>query len=124
MACTYPIYTKTDNAGGINRNRTGNSEANMKQDLHSKAMDHLFDAILCLKNKEECYQFFEDVCTINEIQAMAQRLEVAGLLRKGETYQTISKETGASTATISRVNRFINYGSDGYQLVWDRLGDE
>ena len=92
----------------------------MSKDLHSEAMDRLFEAILTLENKEECYQFFEDVCTINEVQAMAQRFEVAGLLRTKETYQAISKKTGASTATISRVNRFINYGNGGYQLVWDR----
>ncbi len=96
----------------------------MTKDFHSKSLEMLFDAILTLENKEECYRFFEDICTINEMQAMAQRFEVAGLLREKETYQNISKETGASTATISRVNRFINYGNGGYQLVWDRLDEK
>ena len=96
----------------------------MTKDFHSKSLEMLFDAILTLENKEECYRFFEDICTINEMQAMAQRFEVAGLLREKETYQNIFKETGASTATISRVNRFINYGNGGYQLVWDRLDEK
>lgn len=96
----------------------------MAKDLHSKSMDLLFEAVLTLQDKEECYRFFEDVCTINELQAMAQRFEVALLLREHETYQNISVETGASTATISRVNRSINYGTGGYELVLDRLDEK
>lgn len=87
-------------------------------------MDKLFEGILTLKSVEECYAFFEDVCTIKELLEMAQRFEVAGMLKKGESYAFISKETGASTATISRVNKCLSYGSDGYQTVLDRLCDE
>ncbi|HSH35819.1 YerC/YecD family TrpR-related protein, partial [Schnuerera sp.] len=71
---------------------------------------------------EECYRFFEDVCTIKEIQSIAQRLEVAKLLTLNNTYNEIEKKTGASTATISRINRSLNYGVDGYKIVFDRLG--
>ena len=77
----------------------------MNDKLKTKEVDHIFDAILTLKSKEECYKFFEDVCTINELLSMAQRYEVAKMLREGETYLNIAKATGASTATISRVNR-------------------
>ena len=86
----------------------------MNSKLKTKEVDHLFDAVLTLESKEECYKFFEDVCTINELLSMAQRYEVAKMLREGETYLNIAKATGASTATISRVNRSLNYGADGY----------
>ncbi len=84
--------------------------------------DGLFEAILSLENIEECYRFFEDICTVKEIQAISQRLEVVKLLVKNKTYHEIEKETGASTATISRINRALNYGSDGYKLILERLG--
>ena len=84
-------------------------------------MDKLFEAILSLKSSEECYRFFEDICTINELQAMAQRLEVAKMLNERKTYIEIAEATGASTATISRVNKSLNYGSDGYNLILERL---
>lgn len=84
-------------------------------------MDHLFEAILCLKDKEECYTFFEDVCTINEILSLSQRFEVAHMLREQKTYLDIAEKTGASTATISRVNRSLNYGNDGYDMVFARM---
>ena len=87
--------------------------------LHTKDVDALFEAILKLQTKEDCAKFFEDVCTIKELEDITQRLEVAKLLKKGLNYQTISKETGASTATISRVNKCLNYGSGGYSLVID-----
>ena len=93
----------------------------MNKKLHTEAVDHLFEAILCLKNKEECYTFFEDVCTINEILSLSQRFEVAAMLRSGKTYLEIAEKTGASTATISRVNRSLNYGNDGYDLVFGRM---
>ncbi len=93
----------------------------MKKDIHNREVDSLFEAILTLKTKEECYQFFEDVCTINEILSLSQRFEVASMLRDNETYLKISEKTGASTATISRVNRSLNYGNGGYQIVWDRM---
>ena len=77
--------------------------------------------ILMLKDKDECYRFFEDVCTVRELQSIAQRLEVAKLLRIRKTYNKIEQDTGASTATISRVNRTLHYGSDGYDIVLDAL---
>ncbi len=86
-----------------------------------KIIRQLFSAILTLDNIEEVYLFFDDLCTVNEIQSMAQRLEVAKMLRLGYTYSQIEKETGASTATISRVKRCFQYGTDGYQLVLDRI---
>lgn len=92
----------------------------MNGKLKTEAVDSLFKAILSLENLEECYQFFEDACTINEVMAIAQRYEVARMLRKKHTYLEIAEATGASTATISRVNRCLNYGSDGYNLVMDR----
>ena len=76
---------------------------------------------MLLETVEECYNFFEDICTVSEIKAMAQRLEVAKMLKAGHTYAEIAEKTGASTATISRVNRCFNYGADGYKLVLDRL---
>ena len=90
--------------------------------LKNDQVDAYFQAILQLKDIEECYRFFEDICTVKEIQSIAQRLEVAKLLRMNKTYNEIETETGASTATISRINRSLNYGSDGYNLVLDRLG--
>ena len=93
----------------------------MNKKLHSEAVDQLFEAILCLKNKEECYTFFEDVCTINEILSLSQRFEVAHMLRQQKTYLDIAEKTGASTATISRVNRSLNYGNDGYDMVFARM---
>ena len=76
---------------------------------------------MCLKNKEECYTFFEDVCTINELLSLSQRFEVAKMLMDKRTYLDISEKTGASTATISRVNRSLNYGNDGYEMVFARM---
>ena len=93
----------------------------MNKKIRTDAVDHLFDAILTLKNKEECYTFFEDVCTINELLSISQRFEVALMLRQGRTYLDISEDTGASTATISRVNRSLNYGNDGYDMALDRM---
>ena len=87
----------------------------MGKTIHTEAVDQLFDAILSLKNKEECYTFFEDVCTINELLSLSQRFEVAKMLRQKKTYLEISEKTGASTATISRVNRSLTYGNDGYE---------
>ena len=79
---------------------------------------------MCLKNKEECYTFFEDVCTINELLSLSQRFEVAKMLREKRTYLEISEKTGASTATISRVNRSLSYGNDGYEMVFERMEKE
>ena len=92
--------------------------------FQSEATDRLFDAVLSLRDREECYNFFEDVCTIKEVQDMAQRLEAARLLARGESYQRISEETGVSAATISRVSRCLNYGSGGYRTVIGRLRDK
>ena len=88
----------------------------MEQFLIEK-YDNLFKAILKLKSVEDCRKFFEDVCTIKEIEAVSQRLEVAELLSRGKNYQEISQKTGASTATISRVNKCLNYGAGGYGIV-------
>ena len=95
----------------------------MSKKLRKEAIDHLFDAILSLQNKEECYTFFEDVCTVNELLSLSQRFEVAKMLRDQKTYLDIAEKTGASTATISRVNRSLNYGNDGYDMVFSRLQD-
>lgn len=85
--------------------------------------DKLFEAILLLENADECYRFFEDICTVGEIKAMAQRLEVAKMLKDGLTYTDIVDKTGASTATISRVKRCLHYGADGYNLILKRLDE-
>lgn len=95
----------------------------MSKNVHTDAVNHLFDAILSLQNKEECYNFFEDVCTVNELLSLSQRYEVARMLRAQKTYLDIAEKTGASTATISRVNRSLNYGNDGYDMVFERLQD-
>ena len=96
----------------------------MNKKLRTEAVDFLFDAVLSLKDREECYPFFEDVCTINEILSLSQRFEVAKMLREQKTYLEIAEKTGASTATISRVNRSLNYGNDGYDMVFQRLEAE
>ena len=96
----------------------------MGKDLRTEAADRLFDAVLTLKSREECYRFFEDICTVNELQALSQRFEVAHMLRNHQTYMDIAETTGASTATISRVNRSLNYGHDGYDMVLKRLADK
>ena len=83
--------------------------------------DQLFQSVLCLETIDECYQFFEDLCTVGELKALAQRLEVARMLKAGCRYEDIVDTTGASTATISRVKRCLNYGADGYNIVFERL---
>ena len=88
----------------------------MSKKIRTTEVDHLFDAILCLKDKEEC--------TVNELLSISQRYEVAKMLREGKTYLEISHSTGASTATISRVNRSLNYGNDGYDMVLERVKDK
>ncbi len=93
----------------------------MNDKLKDKHMDDLFDAILTLKTREECYSLFEDLCTISEIKSLAQRFQVAILLAKGHTYSEIFDETGVSTATISRVKRCLDYGADGYRTVLSRM---
>ncbi|MFD1203538.1 MULTISPECIES: YerC/YecD family TrpR-related protein [Sporosarcina] len=92
--------------------------------IRGEQMDQLFKAILELKDLDECYTFFDDLCTMSELQSMAQRLEVAHALRLKKTYDRIQNETGASTATISRVRRCVDYGSGGYNTVLDRLYPE
>ncbi len=89
--------------------------------LRGKELDQLCEAVLSLKDKDEAYRFFDDLCTINEIQSLAQRLEVARMLREGNTYHKIETQTGASTATISRVKRCLNYGNDTYAMVLERV---
>lgn len=90
--------------------------------IKDEHVDELFEGFLKLENIEECYRFFEDICTIKEIKSMAQRLQVAKLLNENKTYNEIEEKTGASTATISRINRSLSYGADGYDLVLRKLG--
>ena len=94
----------------------------MSKKIRTEAVDYLFQRILSLEDKEECYTFFEDICTINELLSLSQRFEVAKMLREHKTYLEIAEKTGASTATISRVNRSLNYGNDGYDMVFERIG--
>ena len=89
--------------------------------VRNEQTDMLIDAVISLCDREDAYRFFEDLCTIPEIRSISQRLAVAALLRKGETYQKIVEETGASTATISRVNRALTYGADGYNRILNRM---
>ncbi len=96
----------------------------MNPKLKDELTDQLFDAVLHLRTPEECYQFFEDICTIGELKALAQRLEVARMLAAGHTYDDIVNRTGASTATISRVKRCLNYGADGYTIILERLSKD
>ncbi len=93
----------------------------MNEKLRDAHTDRLFEAILALKDQDECYSFFEDLCTVAEIKSLAQRLTVAILLRRGGTYSEICEATGVSTATISRVNRALEYGADGYKTVLSRI---
>lgn len=96
----------------------------MNSKLQDKNIDFLFEAILKLESMEECYQFFEDLCTVPELKAMSQRLAVAKMLSQKRVYSEIVSETGASTATISRVNRSLIYGCDGYALVFGRMDEK
>jgi TrpR-related protein YerC/YecD len=89
--------------------------------LNNPELDLFFEAVLKLENIDECYNFFEDVATINELKALAQRIHVANMLKEKKIYTEIAETTGASTATISRVNRCLNYGTGGYNLILDRL---
>ena len=93
----------------------------MNKKIKTEAVDSLFDAVLSLETREECYNFFEDLCTVNELLSLSQRFEVASMLKDGRTYLEIAERTGASTATISRVNRSLNYGNDGYEMVFERM---
>lgn len=95
------------------------SNPKLKDDLN----DHLMEAILAVRSIEECYQLFEDLCTVSEIKALAQRFEVARMLHHGHTYEDIVVQTGASTATVSRVKRCLHYGADGYKIVLERMGE-
>ena len=89
-----------------------------------KNLNDLYNAILCLETVEECYDFFEDLCTVLELKSLSQRLQVAKMLTEKHVYSDIVAETGASTATISRVNRSMNYGCDGYALVFGRMKEK
>ena len=96
----------------------------MNSKIKSKDVDFLFDAILQLRTREECYMLFEDLCTVQEMKALSQRLVVAKMLSEGRVYSDIVKATGASTATISRVKRSLDYGCDSYSLVFSRMEEE
>lgn len=96
----------------------------MGKDIKTEAVSQLFEAILTLKDKDECFVFFEDLCTVNELLSLGQRFQVAKMLRENHTYLEVAEKTGASTATISRVNRSLNYGNDGYDMVFSRIKNE
>ena len=96
----------------------------MGKGIRTKAVEDLFEAILTLENEEECFKFFEDICTVNEVTSIAQRFAVARMLKENKTYLEVAKETGASTATISRVNRSLNYGNDSYDMVLNRMSKD
>lgn len=93
----------------------------MGKTIRTDQVEDLFKAILTLENTDECFKFFEDVCTVNEVLTIAQRFAVAKKLKENMTYLDIAAQTGASTATISRVNRSLNYGQDGYDMVLERM---
>lgn len=99
-------------------------ESYLNSKIKDNSLDFLFKAILTLKNIDECYDFFDDLCTVSELKAMAQRLQVAKMLMDHHVYSDIVSKTGASTATISRVNRCLNYGSDGYGIALERLEND
>ena len=96
----------------------------MEKNLRDKNTDMFFNAILHLESVDECYDFFEDLCTVNELKSISQRIVVAKMLREKKVYSEIVEETGASTATVSRVNRSLQYGCGGYDLVFDRMNGE
>ena len=93
----------------------------MNKKIRTAAVETLFEAVIKLETVDECFDFFEDLATINEILSLSQRFEVAAMLRSRKTYLEIAEKTGASTATISRVNRSLNYGNDGYDMVFGRI---
>jgi len=92
--------------------------------LKDEHIDTLFEVILKINTIEECYMFFEDICTVKELKSLSQRLQVAKMLRNNKTYTEIEENTGASTATISRVSRCLNYGADGYNIMLDRMNEK
>lgn len=94
---------------------------NMGKSIRTKAVQEMFQAILLLQDEDECFKFFEDVCTVNEVLSLAQRFEVARMLAQGHTYMEVAEQTGASTATIARVNRSLNYGGEGYETIFERM---
>ncbi len=96
----------------------------MVEEIRNELTEQLFDAVLALENKDECYSFFRDIATVGEIESLSQRFEVARMLRQGVTYEKIVEETGVSTATISRVKRALEYGEGGYEILLDRLETE
>lgn len=97
---------------------------NYRYKIQNDDIDKLFEAVLKLKNKEECYRFFDDLCTVNEIEAFGQRLQVAKMLYKKMTYQEIERETGISAATISKISKSFSFGPGGYEMIIKRIGEE
>ena len=123
MAKSYRFYEFSVLKCNSNESATKGDNA-MSKKIRTEAVDYLFQGILSLEDKEECYTFFEDICTINELLSLSQRFEVAKMLMDKRTYLDISEKTGASTATISRVNRSLNYGNDGYEMVFSRMAEK
>ncbi len=102
----------------------GRQKGTNMEKLHTKEVDNLFRGILTLKSVDECYKFFEDICTVKELLEIAQRLKAAKMLKDGENYSEVCRRTGMSTATVSRVNKCLEYGMGGYELVLDRMEAE
>lgn len=117
VKCTNMKYTP----GKDRVHETGERSA-MNKYIKKERCNEMYEAILSLKTVDECKKFFDDLCTVSELQAMEQRFQVAVLLHQGNIYNDILEKTGASSATISRVNRSLQYGSDGYAVVFERLG--
>lgn len=115
------VDVQRDIGWGIGTSIIGGNMMGYRSKFHDESIDLLFEAVLNLETLEECYRFFEDICTIHELKSLAQRLEVAKMLKDKKTYQEISTKTRASTATISRVNRALTYGADGYNIILNRL---
>lgn len=111
-------------AAGKRNNSDHMEVSDMNSKLKDSGVEFLFKAVLSLETMEECYDFFEDLCTVPELKAMSQRLIVAKMLSEKKVYSEIVSQTGASTATISRVNRSLNYGCDGYEFVFQRIDAE
>jgi len=95
----------------------------MEKTIRTESVEKLFKAMMTLEDIEDYFEFFEDICTTNEVVSIAQRLEVAKMLHEGKTYIEVAKETGASTATISRVNRSLTLGNKSYEKIWEKLDE-
>ena len=119
----YAVYCRNETPVYPIEKKKGKRK-NMAKEIRDQNMDFLFDAVLTLRSQEECYRFFQDLCTVAEIQEMSRRLLAARMLSENTVYSEIAEKTGLSTATISRVNRCLKYGADGYNTVLNRLSEK